>query len=140
MNAVDINLATQTELATVSGCGPILAMNIVRHRECFGPYRDVFDLSRVDGISAYGARQLKKNGMVCSGLTSRPSMTDMTLRQWYAGMAMAAMLGEPDREGVVSCWLGSSFGGDDCWNELAKNSFDIADAMLAHDENEKGVE
>lgn len=51
----------------------------------------------------------------------------MSLRQWYAGMALASMIG--DAAPVASTREGSL-------SLLAEQCFAIADAMLAHEESE----
>lgn len=53
----------------------------------------------------------------------------MTLRQWYAGMAMQGMLS--DRHGHRV-----EFEGDE--NAVAHRAFACADAMLAHERRERG--
>jgi competence protein ComEA len=49
-NLVDINQATQTDLQTLPGIGPVLAARIVAHREANGPFPDVESLGDVVGI------------------------------------------------------------------------------------------
>lgn len=66
------------------------------------------------------------------------SSSGMTLRQYYAGLAMQGFLGEPLH--TCSSWRGECEllgGGDDAWAPLARDAFDIADAMLAHEREEK---
>lgn len=46
---VNVNLATQQELETIPGVGPVLAREIIRGR----PYDKVEDLNRVKGIGSY---------------------------------------------------------------------------------------
>ena len=46
---VNVNLATQQELETIPGVGPVLAREIIRGR----PYDKVEDLDRVKGIGSY---------------------------------------------------------------------------------------
>ncbi len=46
---VNVNLATQQELETIPGVGPVLAREIIRGR----PYDKVEDLDRVKGIGPY---------------------------------------------------------------------------------------
>ena len=47
---ININTASATLLDTLPGVGPILAQRIVDHRENNGPFRDVSELSNVEGI------------------------------------------------------------------------------------------
>ncbi|HYP59870.1 MAG TPA: ComEA family DNA-binding protein, partial [Thermomicrobiales bacterium] len=48
---IDINTATNAELETLPGIGPVLAQRIIDDRVANGPYRDITDLARVQGIS-----------------------------------------------------------------------------------------
>jgi competence protein ComEA len=49
---VDVNRASQEELTSLKGIGPVLAKNIVEHRQKNGPFRSVEDLLQVKGIGA----------------------------------------------------------------------------------------
>lgn len=48
--SVRINTATQAEIETLPGVGPVLAQRIIAHREQHGPFRSVEDLLGVPGI------------------------------------------------------------------------------------------
>ncbi|MGD9691147.1 MAG: ComEA family DNA-binding protein [Steroidobacteraceae bacterium] len=52
---VNINLATQQELETIPGVGPVLAREIIRER----PYEKVEDLNRVKGIGSYTINSIR---------------------------------------------------------------------------------
>jgi competence protein ComEA len=54
---VDVNAASETELATVPGIGASLARRIVAFREQHGPFVDVDGLLKVQGI---GEKSLEK--------------------------------------------------------------------------------
>jgi competence protein ComEA len=47
---VDLNSATQADLDTLPGIGPVLAQRIVDHRTQHGPFRSVDELDDVPGI------------------------------------------------------------------------------------------
>jgi competence protein ComEA len=49
---VDVNRASQEELTSLKGIGPVLARNIVEYRQKNGPFRSVEDLLQVKGIGA----------------------------------------------------------------------------------------
>jgi len=49
---VDLNRATPKELEAIPGIGPVLAQEIVRHRERHGPFRRVEELLVLRGVSA----------------------------------------------------------------------------------------
>ena len=72
-----------------------------------------------DGGPAYPHDQ--NSGQWCQG---------MTLRQWYAGQALAGLM--------------ASFAGTDCVfpkpKDLARDSFVQADAMIAHEQKERDHE
>ncbi|HEX5542693.1 MAG TPA: ComEA family DNA-binding protein [Micromonospora sp.] len=56
---VNLNTATQTQLETLPGVGPVLAQRIIAHREQHGGFRSVGDLRRVSGIGDVRYEQLK---------------------------------------------------------------------------------
>jgi len=47
---ISLNRATEAELETLPGVGPVLAGRIVSHRESHGPFEEVEDLLQVPGI------------------------------------------------------------------------------------------
>lgn len=49
---VNINQATASQLATLSGIGPKKAQDIVAYRAAHGPFKTVDDLTHVKGIGA----------------------------------------------------------------------------------------
>lgn len=49
---VNINRASQPELESLPGIGPVLAERIIEHRTTNGPFTTVDQLTEVDGISA----------------------------------------------------------------------------------------
>ena len=55
---IDINAATVAALARLPGIGPVLAERIRAEREKRGPFRDLLDLERVNGIGARKAAAL----------------------------------------------------------------------------------
>lgn len=56
---VNLNTATQAQLETLPGVGPVLAQRILAFRERNGGFRSVTDLRRVDGIGDARFEQLK---------------------------------------------------------------------------------
>lgn len=56
---VNLNTATQAQLETLPGVGPVLAQRILAYREQHGGFRSVGDLRRVDGIGDSRYEQLK---------------------------------------------------------------------------------
>jgi competence protein ComEA len=56
---VNLNTATQAQLETLPGVGPVLAQRILAYRERHGGFRSVADLRRVEGIGDARFEQLK---------------------------------------------------------------------------------
>lgn len=55
-----VNAATEAELMSLPGIGPVLARAIVEHRRRHGPFRSVDDLGRVDGIGPRTLARLRQ--------------------------------------------------------------------------------
>lgn len=49
-NLTNINSASQSELATLPGIGPVKAKAIVAYRDVHGPFSDLNDLLKVGGV------------------------------------------------------------------------------------------
>jgi competence protein ComEA len=54
---IDPNLASQADLETLPGIGPVLAQRIIAYRRAHGPYKKIADLRKVFGI---GRKKLEK--------------------------------------------------------------------------------
>ena len=57
---VNINSATEAQLVSIKGIGPVLAGNIVRHRQEKGAFRKKEDLLGVKGIGPAKLRQISE--------------------------------------------------------------------------------
>ena len=55
---ININTATAQELTALPGIGPVLAERIVAYRDAHGPYTQLTDLMKVDGIGTKRMEQL----------------------------------------------------------------------------------
>lgn len=55
---ININTATAQELTALPGIGPVLAERIVAYRDTHGPYTQLTDLMKVDGIGTKRMEQL----------------------------------------------------------------------------------
>jgi competence protein ComEA len=64
---VNINTATQAELETLQGVGPVKAKAIVEHRKRNGPFRSADDLEKVSGIGPATMKRVRKDITVGSG-------------------------------------------------------------------------
>lgn len=72
--AVNINTATQAELQSLSGIGPVKAQAIIDYRKKNGAFKSVDDLEKVDGIGTATMTNLKKQVTV-SGKSSTATPT-----------------------------------------------------------------
>lgn len=58
---VNINKATQTELETLPGIGPAMALRIIEHREENGNFENIEDIKNVKGIGDAKFKNIKNN-------------------------------------------------------------------------------
>ncbi|MEO8136367.1 MAG: ComEA family DNA-binding protein, partial [Betaproteobacteria bacterium] len=66
--AVNINTATEAELESLKGIGPVKAKAIIEDRTKNGPFKSVEDLDRVKGIGMKTIDSLRKD-LAVSGAT-----------------------------------------------------------------------
>lgn len=67
--AVNLNTATQAELESLEGVGPVKAQAILDYRKKNGGFKSVDELEKVDGIGASTLENVRKN-VTISGKTS----------------------------------------------------------------------
>ena len=58
-NLLDLNTATEEQLQTLPGIGPVRAKSIADYRNCNGPFQSVEELTAVDGIDLGVLEQLR---------------------------------------------------------------------------------
>jgi competence protein ComEA len=58
-NLVNINTATQAELETLSGIGPVIASAIIQYRLDHGPFKQIGDIQAVKGIGPATFEKIK---------------------------------------------------------------------------------
>lgn len=64
MAAVDVNVADEAALESITGIGGAKARAIVKEREANGPYKDADDLAvRIDGLGPKSIERLKASGL-----------------------------------------------------------------------------
>ncbi len=61
---VNLNTASEQELVTLPGVGPVLAARIVEHRETHGPFPSVDDLDAVSGVGPAVLSGLREDATV----------------------------------------------------------------------------
>jgi competence protein ComEA len=66
---VNINSATKEQLETLDGVGPVKAQAIIDYRKKHGPFKNVEDIKKVDGIGEATFKSIKKD-LVLSGTTT----------------------------------------------------------------------
>jgi competence protein ComEA len=57
---INLNTASQAELETLPGIGPVLAQEIIAYRESNGSFQDIEDILEVKGIGAVKYDQIKE--------------------------------------------------------------------------------
>lgn len=65
--AVNANTATQQELESVKGIGPVKAKAIIDYRTKNGPFKSFADLEKVQGLGAKSLEKLKTELVVTGG-------------------------------------------------------------------------
>jgi competence protein ComEA len=77
---VNINTATQAELESLDGIGPIKAQSIIDHRKKNGGFKSVDDLKQVDGIGSATLENLRKNISITGPTTAVPPKANKTVK------------------------------------------------------------
>ena len=75
--AVNINTATQAELESLDGIGPVKAAAIIDYRKKNGGFKSVDELEKVEGVGPVTMANVKKDVAV-SGATSVPAAKTKT--------------------------------------------------------------
>lgn len=73
--AVNLNTATQAELESLEGVGPVKAQAIVDYRKKNGGFKSVDELEKVDGIGAATLENVRKNVSVSGKTTATTTPT-----------------------------------------------------------------
>ncbi len=72
LESLNINTATQAELESLDGIGPIKAQSIIDHRNKNGGFKSVDDLKQVDDIGNATLKNLRKNISITGPTTAVP--------------------------------------------------------------------
>jgi competence protein ComEA len=78
-SAVNLNTATQAELESLAGVGPVKAQAILDYRKKNGGFKSVDELEKVDGIGASTVENVRKS-VTISGKTSITAAPDKTAK------------------------------------------------------------
>jgi competence protein ComEA len=77
--AVDINKATQADLESIKGIGPVISTKILDERKKGGPFKDWNDvLTRVKGIGEGNASKFSADGLTVNDKAYRPATASTT--------------------------------------------------------------
>lgn len=78
---VNINTATQTELESLNGIGPVKARAIIDYRKKNGGFKSVDDLGKVDGIGAATVANVRKDVSITSKTTVVEAVEKKTTKE-----------------------------------------------------------
>ncbi len=73
--AVNINSATQAQLETLDGVGPVKAQAIIDYRKKNGPFKSIEDVKKVDGVGDATFDKIKKD-IAISGTSVPPKKVE----------------------------------------------------------------
>jgi competence protein ComEA len=79
-SAVNLNTATQAELESLAGVGPVKAQAILDYRKKNGGFKSVDELEKVDGIGANTLENVRKNVTVSGKTTVTAAPADKTAK------------------------------------------------------------
>ncbi len=108
---VDINTASIEQLAALPGIGSLLAQNIVAHREAFGAFASIEELSNVAGIGPATIDELRGlvefRGTEVVAEPGEPSLTDwlQSVTPEEAAVGFEATTTEEAPSGDLPSWL-----------------------------------
>lgn len=74
--AVDLNTATQAQLESVNGIGPVKAKAIIEYRARNAPFKSVDDLANVKGFGKKTVDKVRAEVTVGSGASAKPAVGD----------------------------------------------------------------
>lgn len=78
--AVNINTATQTQLESLEGIGPVKAQAIIDYRKKNGGFKSVNDLEKVEGIGPATLQNVRKE-VTITGKTTLPATASTTAKE-----------------------------------------------------------
>lgn len=79
--AVNINTATQSELESLNGIGPVKAQAIIDYRKKNGGFKTIDELEKVDGIGSITLQNVRKEVSVSGKSTVSTTATDKSKKE-----------------------------------------------------------
>ena len=73
--AVNINTATQADLESLDGIGPVKAKAILEYRKKNGNFKSIDELDKVDGIGPVTLKNMRKDVVISGVATSKSANT-----------------------------------------------------------------
>lgn len=74
--AIDLNTATQAQLESVNGIGPVKAKAIIEYRARNAPFKSVDDLANVKGFGKKTVDNVRPEVSVGGGSSAKPAVAD----------------------------------------------------------------
>lgn len=74
--AIDLNTATQAQLESVNGIGPVKAKAIIEYRARNAPFKSVDDLANVKGFGKKTVNNVRSEVSVGGGSSAKPAAGD----------------------------------------------------------------
>lgn len=78
---VNINTATQADLESLDGIGPVKAKAIIDYRKKNGNFKNIEDLDKVDGIGPVTLKNIRKDILINGAKTPAPLPADRKVAQ-----------------------------------------------------------